>query len=284
MRILASILILLIASDTGGAECNKCDGSRVSGEPPIFVPCPTCEGTGTVPDPIPPAPVFAAAAPDPAGSEPQPSRPTVGRPRPVVARVTAGTGASLDMGSGVLVRVSGTTAVVLTNWHVIRGNRNGVKVAWPDGTQTPGRVLAWDEAWDLAAIAVPAPAAAPVPIAAQAPRIGDELTIAGFGPEGRYLEQVGKVTDYGSPTREHPQQIVECKATARQGDSGGPMFTPAGELGGVLFGTGGGKTVGSCSTRLRLFLASVPAAPGSAPQLAAAKPAAACPNGRCPKR
>jgi hypothetical protein len=277
MKLLASILILLIASDTGGAECAECDGRRVAGEPPIFAPCPACEGTGTVPDPIPPAPVFAAAAPDQAGAEPRPSQPTVGRPRPVVARVTCGSGASLDMGSGVLVRVSGTTAVVLTNWHVIRGNRDGVKVAWPDGTQTPGRVLAWDEAWDLAAIAVPRPDASPVPIAAQAPRIGDQLTIAGFGMEGRYLEQVGVVTDYGSPTKQHPKHFVECKATARHGDSGGPMFTPDGELGGVLFGTGGGKTVGSCSTRLRLFLASVPAAPGSAQQLAA------CPNGKCRK-
>jgi hypothetical protein len=277
MKLLASILILLIASDTGGAECAECDGRRVAGEPPIFVPCPICEGTGTVPDPIPPAPVFAAAAPDPAGVEPRPSQPTVGRPRPVVARVTAGSGASLDMGSGVLVRVSGTTGIVLTNWHVVRGQRDSVKVSWPDGTQTPGRVVAWDEAWDLAAISVPRPNASPVPIAAQAPRIGDRLTIAGFGMEGRYLEQVGVVTEYLSPSPAHPKQFVECRATARHGDSGGPMFNAGGELAGVLFGEAKGLTCGSCSTRLRLFLASVPAAPGSAQQLAA------CPNGKCRK-
>lgn len=278
MRILASILILLIASDTGGAECGNCEGNRITSEGPIGFPCPVCEGTGTVPDPIPAAPVFAAAAPDPAGVEPRPSEPTVGRPRPVVARVTAGhAGPSLDMGSGVLVRVSGTTAVVLTNWHVVRDKRHDVKVAWPDGTQTPGRVVAWDEAWDLAAISVPRPNASPVPIAAQAPRIGDQLTIAGFGVEGRYLEQVGVVTEYLSPTPSHPKQFVECRATARHGDSGGPMFNAAGELAGVLFGEAKGLTCGSCSTRLRLFLASVPAAPGSAQQLAA------CPNGKCQK-
>lgn len=292
MKLLASILILLIASDTGGAECAECDGRRVSGEPPILMPCPACMGTGTVPDPdpqatsatpAPAAPVFAAAAPVAACDAPRPSEPTVGRPRPVVARVTAGhKSPSMDMGSGVLVQVTGTTGIVLTNWHVVRGHRDDVKVAWPDGSQTPGRVLAWDDCWDLAAISVPRPAASPVQIAAQAPRLGDRLTIAGFGQEGRYREQTGAVTDYLSPSREHPQQIVECKATARQGDSGGPMFNQAGELAGVLFGEARGLTAGSCSTRLRLFLASVPAAPGSAPQLAAAK--CSCPDGRCAKR
>lgn len=295
MKLLASILILLIASDTGAAECGNCDGRRVAGEPPILFPCPVCHGTGTLPDPepqatsaepappAPAAPVFAAAAPVACCDEPRPSEPTVGRPRPVVARVTAGhRSPSMDMGSGVLVRVSGTTGIVLTNWHVVRGHRDDVKVAWPDGSQTPGRVLAWDEAWDLAAIAVPRPDASPVQIAAQAPRLGDRLTIAGFGMEGRYLEQTGVVTEYLSPSPSHPKQFVECRTTARNGDSGGPMFNAAGELAGVLFGEAKGLTAGSCSTRLRLFLAAVPAAPGSAPQLAAAR--CSCPDGRCQKR
>ncbi len=295
MHILASILIALIASDAGGTVCSNCDGHRTVGEHgPVGFPCPVCDGTGIVPDQVPaepaatPAsPVFAAAAPDPAGVEPRPSQPTVGRPRPVVARVTAGhAGPSMDMGSGVLVRVTGTVGIVLTNWHVVRGHRDDVKVAWPDGSQTPGSVVAWDDAWDLAAISVPRPDAHPVQIAAQAPRIGDRLTIAGFGVEGRYLEQVGEVTDYGAPTRGHPKQWVECRAAARNGDSGGPMFNAGGELAGVLFGEARGLTVGSCSTRLRLFMQAVPAAPGSASQLAASKPTSVtvCPNGRCPTR
>jgi S1-C subfamily serine protease len=294
MRILASILILLIASDAGGADCSACEGRRVTGEPPILFPCPACLGTGTVadpepqatsaePSPSPPAaaPVFAAAATVATCDAPRPSEPAVGRPRPVVARVTAGTGPSMDMGSGVLVSVSGTTGVVLTNWHVVRDKRHGVKVSWPDGTQDDARLLAWDDAWDLAALAVPRPKASPVQIAAQAPRKGDRLTIAGYGMEGRYLEQTGAVTEYLSPTPAHPKQFVECRATARHGDSGGPMFNQDGELAGVLFGEAKGLTAGSCSTRLRLFLAAVPSSPGSAPQLAAAR--CSCPGGRCAK-
>jgi outer membrane protein TolC len=122
----------------------------------------------------------------------------------------------------------------------------------------------------------------PVQIAAQASRLGDRLTIAGFGMEGRYLEQTGVVTEYLSPSPAHPKEFVECRATARNGDSGGPMFNAAGELAGVLFGEARGLTAGSCSTRLRLFLAAVPAAPGSAPQLAAAR--CSCPGGRCQHR
>ena len=50
------------------------------------------------------------------------------------------------------------------------------------------------------------------------------------------------------------------KAAARDGDSGGPMFNDGGELAGVLFGSANGRTVGSCSTRLRSFLAAAVAA------------------------
>ena len=46
-------------------------------------------------------------------------------------------------------------------------------------------------------------------------------------------------------------------ATARQGDSGGPILDAEGKLAGVLFGQNEGRTIGSCSTRLRTFLASV---------------------------
>jgi hypothetical protein len=72
---------------------------------------------------------------------------------------------------------------------------------------------------------------------------------------GVYREQTGRVTDYGSPTKSHPAQFVEVEGAARSGDSGGPIFDSSGELAGVLFGAARGRTIGSCSTRLSLFLA-----------------------------
>ncbi len=275
MRLLASILIALIATDAGAGECPNCGGRRVAGSGPVLFPCPICGGTGTT-----------SAPAELVGGDPLP-QPGRGSPRPVVARIEAAEGPSKVGGSGVLVSSSGSTGIVLTNWHVVRSQRDSVTVHWPDGTKSPARVLASDDAWDLAALSVARPAADPVAIAAQAPRRGDRLTIAGYGSAPHvYREESGIVTDYLSPTGRHPQQFVELKATARQGDSGGPIFDERGELAGVLFGTRDGRTVGSCSTRLRLFLAGVQNASGNAEQLASVKPAASvdCPNGRCQKR
>lgn len=258
----ASVATLAVAAD-----CGNCRGDRIVGPGPVRFPCPVCAGSGTVADPLP----AVAAAP------PAPAKPAAGQPRPAVARVTAARGNVRDAGSGVLVQASGTAAIVLTNWHVVREAREAVAVAWPDGTRTPGRVLAWDAEWDLAAIAVARPGAVPVPIAASAPKIGEPLTIAGYGPHGRYLEQTGPVTMYAGPGRGRPQEWVECRAAARNGDSGGPMFDANGHLAGVLFGSRDGLTVGSCSTRLRAFLATVPGQQGPA----IARATADCTDGRC---
>jgi S1-C subfamily serine protease len=274
MRMLASILILLIASDVGGAECGNCDGRRVAGEPPILLPCPVCEGTGTVPDPAPP--VFAAAPVVADAVTPATFASVNGKPRPVVARIVSAEGPSRCYGSGTLVEVSGTVGTVLTNWHVVRTHRDGISVRWPDGSTGKATVTAYDEVWDLAALSVPAPGPAPVVIAASSPKRGERLTIAGYGGEGKYLEQTGPVTDYVSPTGKHPRQFVEMKATARQGDSGGPMFTSSGELGGVLFGQARGTTVGACSTRVSVFLREAKAG-------TTRDKTAQCCDGRCPK-
>jgi hypothetical protein len=57
-------------------------------------------------------------------------------------------------------------------------------------------------------------------------------------------------------------ETVEVGVAARQGDSGGPIFNARGELAGVLWGAGGGRTAGSYCGRVRQFLASiVPTAP-----------------------
>jgi hypothetical protein len=51
--------------------------------------------------------------------------------------------------------------------------------------------------------------------------------------------------------------MVELSTAARQGDSGGPILNARGELAGVLFGAGWGRTTGSYCGRVRSFLDSV---------------------------
>lgn len=177
-------------------------------------------------------------------------------PHPAVARIIAPESSGTSLGSGVLVDVNRSQGLVLTNWHVVRDSRSAVLVQFPDGFQSAGTVVRWDEAWDLAALVIWKPKATPVTIAAAPPAIGDTLTIAGFG-RGPYREESGQCLDYLSPATGYPREFVELKATARQGDSGGPIFNASGELAGVLFGQNEGRTIGSCSTRVRAFLAAV---------------------------
>ena len=177
-------------------------------------------------------------------------------PHPAVARIVAPESGGASLGSGVLVDVNQSQGLVLTNWHVVRDSRSAVLVQFPDGFQSAGTVVRQDEAWDLAAIVIWKPSATPIPIADTPPQIGERLTIAGFG-RGIYREESGECTEYLSPGTGYAKEFVELKATARQGDSGGPIFNDRREVAGVLFGQNDGRTIGSCSKRLREFLASV---------------------------
>lgn len=177
-------------------------------------------------------------------------------PHPAVARIVAPESSGASMGSGVLVDVNDSQGLVLTNWHVVRESRSAVLVQFPDGFQSAGTVIRQDEAWDLAAIVIWKPNATPISVAATPPQPGEALTIGGFG-RGVYREQTGRCTEYLSPGTGYPKEFVELEATARQGDSGGPIFNERRELAGVLFGQNEGRTIGSCSTRVKAFLASV---------------------------
>jgi len=145
---------------------------------------------------------------------------------------------------------------VLTNWHVIRDSRGPVLVQFADGFQSAATVLRYDADWDLAALVIWKPPALPVALAPAPPVVGDRLTIAGYG-RGVYREESGACTGYLSPGGGLPSEFVELAATARQGDSGGPILDTERRLAGVLFGQNDGRTIGACSSRVRAFLATV---------------------------
>lgn len=189
-------------------------------------------------------------------------------PHPAVVRIIAPEPSGVSLGSGVLVDINDSQGLVLTNWHVIRDSRSAVLVQFPDGFQSAGTVVRFDEAWDLAAISIWKPQSTPVELADHNPFPGEPLSIAGYG-RGAYRSQSGRCTEYLSPGTGYPKELVELAAPARQGDSGGPILDATGRLAGVLFGEGEGRTVGSCASRVRAFLASVgsdgftpPAMPG----------------------
>ncbi len=166
---------------------------------------------------------------------------------PAVARVNVAIGNITYHGSGTLI----TSDIVITNWHVVR-DKGDITVEFGKFT-TKARVIKIDKTWDLAALRLETkPKIKPIKIG-KVPRIGDKLTIAGYG-SGNYQQSTGKLIKFCAPGRTEPDDILELKATARNGDSGGPILNQKGELVGVLFGSINGLTNGSHSGRILKFL------------------------------
>ncbi|MGD0898366.1 MAG: serine protease [Thermoguttaceae bacterium] len=176
-------------------------------------------------------------------------------PHPAVVRVIAEDRDGFSKGSGALVAVDQRHGLVLTNWHVVRDAAGAITVIFPDGFRAGALVLKADRDWDLAALAIVRPYAEPIPLATQPPRPGELLWIAGYGSDS-YRAVSGRCTEYLSPGGNLPNEMVELEAGARLGDSGGPILNERGELAGILFGTGGGRTMGSYCGRVRDFMVS----------------------------
>ncbi len=187
--------------------------------------------------------------------EPIPPRPASHATSPV-CRVIAVAGHHRYLGSGTLV---GETTVV-TNWHVVTPQPGEppvthVEVHFPGGFASLARIECVDAEWDLAALTVARPPVAPVAIALEPPAPGEVLTLVGFGPDGVLRQQSGELVRYEAPSSSPGvREIVTCRAVARNGDSGGPIFDPRGCLAGVQFGTADGLTSGAHCGRLRQFL------------------------------
>lgn len=196
---------------------------------------------------------------------------------PAVVRIITPQRDGMAFGSGTLVATNPTQGLIVTNWHVVQDPVGPITVLFPDGFCSNAAILRADRDWDLAALAICRPHVEPVPIAERAPRPGDPLMIAGYG-SGAYRAVAGRCTQYVAPSPRHRYEMVELTATARQGDSGGPIFNGRGELAGVLFGTGGGSTTGSYCGRVRAFLSPILGDPSPArtdPNLIARRPSSA---------
>ncbi len=172
-------------------------------------------------------------------------------------------GATQSLGSGTLVAVPGAgeqgESLVVTNWHVVTPDATEqpvthVEVRFPGGFVSPARVECIDAEWDLAALTIATPPVAPVAIADQPPQLGELLTLAGYGNNGRLEQQTGQMLRYEAPSQQAPYELVAFRATARDGDSGGPVLNQRGQLVAVMFGTADGLTSATHCGRVRAFL------------------------------
>lgn len=179
---------------------------------------------------------------------------------PAVVRIDVqGKGNVVYHGSGTLVAVSEKQGLIITNWHVVRDCTGDIHVWFPDGFVAKAAVRKIDKLWDLAALAIVRPKAQPVKLSAVVPKVGDVLTIAGYG-SGTYRYSTGRMLQFCAPDMKEPAEILEVTTGARSGDSGGPIFAQDETLAGVLFGSISGTTNGSHNGRVKTFLKPILAA------------------------
>lgn len=172
-----------------------------------------------------------------------------------VVRVMNAVRGSRYYGTGTLVENDEQGGVVLTCAHLFPQGSGNVAVTFSDGQRLEARVLAVDAAWDLAALEIPRAAAKPVTIATEHPQPGEQLCSCGYGSDGRYWCNQGRALGYVRTASSNSYETLELSGSARQGDSGGPVFNQRGELVAVLWGTDGRIVGGTYCGRIRKFLA-----------------------------
>jgi len=178
---------------------------------------------------------------------------------------------------------------VATAHHVPDGAQQRGTVTFRDGTKIGCIVNGRDSVWDQCIVTLDKehPTLPGVDIAETDPQVGQEIYSVGFGQGFRIFG--GAVTGYAGNNLAPGQDWFNHRNPAVSGDSGGPMFNQSGELVGCLWGTGSGQTIGTKTSRFRVFVK--PLFPRLAQwranrigrQIAGIQPLGSCPpGGQCP--
>ena len=131
--------------------------------------------------------------------------------------------------------------VVVTNAHVVAG---GDRCPWPSGAARTRRLLIlFDPKQDMALLRVPtasAPRRCASPTAPQRGTAAGALGLPGGGDITVIPAVVTASFDLPAPDiygrGSVSRSIVEVRAEVRRGDSGGPLLTASGVVGGIIFG------------------------------------------------
>ncbi len=163
-------------------------------------------------------------------------------------------------GSGCLVGKDSQTGLIVTCNHLFDGENAQPIVTFPNGQQFQGVLVAADPINDLAAIAIAAPSADPVPLANYRPEKGERIYSAGFGStETNRLAINAGVVEFYADRGDNTFPGIHISGSVRPGDSGGPMFNDRGEVAAVLWGGAEGDgVVGTGSARMSAVLAQCP--------------------------
>jgi len=213
---------------------------------PTQIPTPTPTLAPTVAAPTPTAvPVPSTPIPTPAPlptATPEPTVAPTATPAPLtldqlveesasaVVRVSSSTG----VGSGVIFRLSGTEAFVLTNQHVV-GTSTSVTVRVDDSTEYTGEVVSADITRDLALVRICCSAdfsalgfADPIDV-----KLGKSVVVLGYplGFESLRVSQ-GIVSGFESEVS-NSRDVIQTDAAINPGNSGGPLLLMNGQIAGI---------------------------------------------------
>ncbi|GHF62661.1 serine protease [Streptomyces mashuensis] len=131
---------------------------------------------------------------------------------------------------------------VMTNAHVVGGVDEPTVQVGGEGRAYEAKVVLYDWKRDIAVLDVPALKAPPLRFAEDDARSGKDAIVAGFPENGSYDVRAARVrsrVQAGGPDIYHRgnvrRDVYSLYATVRQGNSGGPLLTPDGEVYGVVF-------------------------------------------------
>lgn len=192
-------------------------------------------GAQTAPAAPTPAPRTTPAAPSSQTRAPRVGDEVFQKTRPAAFRIeTLDEKGEVDgIGSGYFINKDG---LALTAYHVVFRARS-LRARTLAGESLPIRVVGYDDNSDLAVVQVEVKGDVPfLPLAAQAPKVGDPALAIGNGG-GRFLRgEYGTLErlDVASERGDFPSGTLEVTAPLVPGDSGGPLINARGEAIGVV--------------------------------------------------
>lgn len=134
-------------------------------------------------------------------------------------------------GSGVIIHYDG---LIITSAHVVR--RRAPMVVLADGDKLQGKLLAYDEACDLAALSVAADSLPALSLGDSRRLRPGSLVVALGHPWGIVgAATAGMVISVGRPVEALPYagELIQVGLHLRPGHSGGPMLDASGQLVGI---------------------------------------------------
>lgn len=189
--------------------------------------------------------VFGTFGSEPITSVPPPDPALVNSPVVTAARRSIVKVVGTAPGCGKVLEGSGFVFAkdrVMTNAHVVGGVSEPTVQIGGKGRLHDARVVLYDWHRDIAVLDVPGLDAPALRIATRDEQSRDDAIVAGFPENGPFDVRAARIRDRiqaNGPDIYHRgtvhRDVYSLYATVRQGNSGGPLLTPDGQVAGVVF-------------------------------------------------